>query len=70
MLCYSAESTMTGAKIGITEYYPADLVARAPSGDVLLQSLELQNLFQSRAGSLHGRGEGARVLEPSQPSSF
>ena len=42
---YSAESTTTGAKIGITEYYPADLVARAPSGDVLLQSLELQNLF-------------------------
>ena len=42
---YSAESTITGAKIGITEYYPADLVARAPSGDVLLQSLELQDLF-------------------------
>ena len=42
---YSAESTTTGAKIGIIEYYPADLVARAPSGDVLLQSLELQDLF-------------------------
>jgi serine/threonine protein kinase len=42
---YSAESTITGAKIGITEYYPADLVARAPSGDVLLQSLESQDLF-------------------------
>jgi serine/threonine protein kinase len=42
---YSAESTITGAKIGITEYYPADLVTRAPSGDVLLQSLELQDLF-------------------------
>jgi serine/threonine protein kinase len=42
---YSAESTITGAKIGITEYYPADLVARAPSGDVLLQSLEFQDLF-------------------------
>jgi serine/threonine protein kinase len=42
---YSAESTITGAKIGITEYYPADLVARAPGGHVLLQSLELQDLF-------------------------
>ena len=42
---YSAESTITGAKIGITEYYPADLVARAPNGDVLLQSLEFQDLF-------------------------
>jgi serine/threonine protein kinase len=42
---YSAESTITGAKAGITEYYPADLVARAPSGDVLLRSLELQDLF-------------------------
>ena len=42
---YSAESTVSGAKIGLTEFYPADLVARAPSGDVLLQSLELQDLF-------------------------
>jgi serine/threonine protein kinase len=42
---YSAESTITAAKVGITEYYPADLVARAPSGDVHLRSLELQDLF-------------------------
>ena len=44
-IVYSGESTATGAKIGITEYYPADLVARAPTGDVLLRSLELQDLF-------------------------
>src|SRR6516164_6778367 len=42
---YSAESTSSGGKIGITEYFPADLVARAPSGEVLLRSLELQDLF-------------------------
>ena len=44
-IVYSGESTASGAKIGITEYYPADLVARAPTGDVLLRSLELQDLF-------------------------
>ena len=42
---YSAESAASGAKIGITEYFPADLVARAPAGDLLLRSLELQDLF-------------------------
>ena len=42
---YSAEATASGAKIGITEYFPADLVARAPSGEVLLRSLELRELF-------------------------
>ncbi len=42
---YSAEATASGAKVGITEYFPADLVARAPSGEVLLRSLELQVLF-------------------------
>ena len=42
---YSAEATASGAKIGITEYFPDDLVARAPSGEVLLRSLELQDLF-------------------------
>ena len=42
---YSAEATASGEKVGITEYFPADLVARAPSGDVLLRSLELQDLF-------------------------
>jgi formylglycine-generating enzyme required for sulfatase activity/serine/threonine protein kinase len=42
---YSAESTASGEKVGITEYFPGDLVARAPGGDVLLRSLELQNLF-------------------------
>jgi len=42
---YSAESTASGEKLGITEYFPADLVARATGGDVLLRSLELQNLF-------------------------
>jgi formylglycine-generating enzyme required for sulfatase activity len=44
-IVYSGELTSSGAKIGITEYYPADLVARAPSGDVLLRSLESQDLF-------------------------
>ena len=44
-IVYSGESTASGAKIGLTEYYPADLVARAPTGDVLLRSLELQDLF-------------------------
>ena len=44
-IVYSGESTASGAKIGVTEYYPADLVARAPTGDVLLRSLELQDLF-------------------------
>jgi formylglycine-generating enzyme required for sulfatase activity/serine/threonine protein kinase len=44
-IVYSGEATATGAKIGLTEYYPADLVARAPTGDVLLRSLELQDLF-------------------------
>src|SRR5664279_5065367 len=44
---YSAESTATGAKIGITEYFPDDLVSRAPSGEVLLRSLELQELFNA-----------------------
>ena len=44
-IVYSGESTASGAKIGLTEYYPADLVARAPAGDVLLRSLELQDLF-------------------------
>ena len=44
-IVYSGELTASGAKIGITEYYPADLVARAPTGDVLLRSLELQDLF-------------------------
>ena len=42
---YSAKSTVSGEKIGLTEFYPVELVARAPSGDVLLQSLELQALF-------------------------
>ena len=42
---YSGEATATGAKIGVTEYFPADLVARAPDGEVLLRSLELQDLF-------------------------
>ncbi len=42
---YLAESTASGAAIGITEYSPADLVARAPDGDVLLRSLEWQDLF-------------------------
>ena len=42
---YSAEATASGAKIGITEYFPADLVARAPNGEVMLRSLELQDLF-------------------------
>ena len=42
---YSAETTASGATIGITEYFPADLVARSPGGDVLLRSLELQDLF-------------------------
>ena len=44
-IVYSAEAPASGAKIGITEYFPADLVARAPSGDVLLRSLEAQDLF-------------------------
>ena len=42
---YSAEATASGAKIGITEYFPDDLVARAPDGQVMLRSLELQDLF-------------------------
>jgi serine/threonine protein kinase len=42
---YSGEATLSGEKVGITEYFPADLVARAPGGDVLLRSLELQDLF-------------------------
>ncbi|HWJ20378.1 MAG TPA: protein kinase, partial [Geobacterales bacterium] len=42
---YSAEATASGATIGITEYFPADLVARAPDGEVLLRSPELQDLF-------------------------
>ena len=42
---YSAEATASGATIGIMEYFPADLVARAPDGDVLLRSLECQDLF-------------------------
>ena len=42
---YSAESAASGAKLGITEYFPAELVARAPSGEVLLRSLELHELF-------------------------
>ncbi len=42
---YSAEATASGAKVGITEFFPDDLVARAPSGEVLLRSLELQDLF-------------------------
>ncbi len=43
---YSAEAAASGATIGITEYFPADLVARAPDGDVLLRSLEWQDLFE------------------------
>ena len=42
---YSAEATAWGEKVGISEYFPDDLVARAPGGDVLLRSLELQYLF-------------------------
>ena len=42
---YSAEATASAKKVGVTEYFPADLVARAPSGDVVLRSLELQDLF-------------------------
>ena len=42
---YSAEAVSSGATIGITEYSPSDLVARGPGGDVLLRSLELQDLF-------------------------
>jgi len=46
---YSAEATASGEKVGITEYFPADLVARAPDGDALLRSLELQDLFNFMA---------------------
>ena len=42
---YSAEAAHSGATIGITEYFPADLVARAPGDDVVLRSLEAQDLF-------------------------
>ncbi len=42
---YSAEAPHSGAAIGITEYFPADLVTRAPGGDLLLRSLEVQDLF-------------------------
>ncbi len=42
---YLAESTTSGEKIGVTEYFPADLAARAPSGEVLSQSIESQNFF-------------------------
>ncbi len=42
---YSAEAPASGEKIGVTEYFPADLVARAADGEVLLRSLELQDLF-------------------------
>ncbi len=44
-LSYSAEAPASGAKLGVTEYFPTDLVARAPGGDVLLRSLEAQALF-------------------------
>ncbi len=42
---YSAEAPHSGATIGITEYFPADLVTRAPGDDLGLRSLEAQELF-------------------------
>ena len=43
---YSAE-TPGGEKVGLTEYFPADLAARTPNGEVSLRSLELEDLFNT-----------------------
>ena len=43
---YSAEAAGSGAPIGITEYFPADLATRAPGGEVIVRSLDLQDLFK------------------------
>ncbi len=43
---YSAE-TPDGVKVGITEYFPAELAVRAANGDVLVRSPELNDLFNT-----------------------
>ena len=45
MSCIRPKLLHRAQKIGITEYFPDDLVARAPDGDVMVRSLELQELF-------------------------
>ena len=59
-----------GRKDRHNRIYPADLVARAAPVATCSCNPSIRRIFSISAGSLHGRGGGACVLEPSQPSSF